>query len=155
MKWASPHRKMAESGVFSTMKLLGKPLLVVALLCLGGAPDQASAQERGARYEQNAQSTAARAGLSRAGGGKVLSVERLQTGRDGMTRVKIRDDRGVVQVYVIQDGARIRNDSPFEAEESGRMGRFFRGEPNERVREVITPRPRSPRMRSGDVRDQD
>ena len=147
--------EMTGFGVPSAVKVLCKPVLLVALLWLGVQPEPAQAQQP--RYEQNALSSATRAGLNRAGGGRVLSVERLQSGRNGLSRVKILDERGRVQIYVIEDAARMRNDAPFEREESGRAGRFFRFDPTDGPRNMDSrerergnaPRPRG---RSGDVR---
>ena len=125
-------------------------ILLIGLTGVLSAPIVAQAQSHS--YEQLALSSATRAGLGRAGGGKVLSVERIQSGQNGLSRVKILDTGGRIQVYVIEDSARLSRNTPFEREESGRVsqGRFFLGDPPPPGRELGHGKPRS-----GDVRGHD
>lgn len=155
-EWSRIELKMSpshtEMRVFSNTARQLPRLGLIALIGLTGlfsAPVVAVAQSHS--YEQLALSSATRAGLGRAGGGKVLSVERIQSGMNGLSRVKILDTGGRIQVYVIEDSPRLSRNTPFEREESGRVsqGRFFRGEPLP-AREHGQGKPRS-----GDVRGRD
>ena len=141
-------------GASSIAKVMFRPILGLGLIFAVGvfAPTQVGAQSNG--YETLALSNATRAGLGRAGGGKVLSVERVQSGRGGLSRVKIMDPGGRIQIYVIEESPSLSPQSPFEREESGRVsgGRFFRGNPSDHPERGQAPRPRT---RSGDVRERD
>lgn len=101
-------------------------IAVLAMLLLSPWTFAADAHAQSRQDESESLSAGVRAALSRAGGGKVLSAERINSGSIGMSRVKVVDPNGRLQIMIIEDSPRMqRRNSPFEPEE-GRRGRFFR-----------------------------
>lgn len=115
--------------------------MVMLLTTSGFVAVEAQAQTRAG--ESELLSAGVRAALMRTGGGTVLSAERIYSGSNGMSRVKIVDPRGRMQVIVIDDSPRMsRGSSPFEPEE-GRRGRFARPSTDMPVLRTGVRKPRS------------
>lgn len=102
--------------------------MTILLTTSGFLAAEVRAQDRG---ESEALSVGVRTALTRVPGGRVVSAERINSGNVGMSRIKIVDRTGRMQVVVIEDArTRMRQTSPFEPEEGIRRGRFSpRAEP--------------------------
>lgn len=124
-------------------------LAVMAMLVLSPWTLAADANAQSRQDESESLSVGVRTALARSGGGRVLSAERISSGSVGMSRVKVVDPNGRLQVLIIEDSPRgQRRNSPFEREE-GRRGRFFRDDDRDRPQQMSRGGGRKPR--SGDV----